>query len=72
MFSNDLFRSWLFILVGGTCFAAIFGVILMMSEVFFFEATAVSPAVKGIVVLSFAGYVGLAWLIRSDGRDGFG
>lgn len=72
MFSNELFRSWLFILVGGACFAAFFGVIMMMSEVYFFEATRMSLAVKGIIGLSFFGYVGLAWVLRSGDFGRFG
>lgn len=66
MFSNEPFRSWLFILIGGACFAGLFGMIMMMSEVYFFEATRVTSAVKGIIGLSFFGYVGLAWVLRSD------
>jgi hypothetical protein len=69
MFSNELFRSWLFILLGGACFALIFGGIVMMSEVLFFEATHVSSAVKGIAGLSFLGYIGLAWLLRTSEGD---
>jgi hypothetical protein len=71
MFSDAFFRSWLFIIVGGACFAGIFSLIVMMSEVLFFEGVATSAPVKGIFMLSFFGYVGLAWVIRSERRDGF-
>jgi hypothetical protein len=66
MFSSELFRSWLFILISGACFAAFFGAIVLMSETLFFEASGLSSTVKGIAGLSFLGYVGVAWLIRTE------
>lgn len=65
MFGNDLFRSWPAVLAGAGCFGLFYGMIILMSDRLLFDIAGVSHAVLGVGLLSFAGYIGVAMLIRT-------
>ena len=64
MFGDQAFHSWPVILVGATAFSGLFALLALMTELLFEGALLVTPAVVGFGVAAFAGYVGMAFLLR--------
>ena len=64
MFDDRAFDSWPLILGGAMVFALLFGVLTLLAEGLFGYTDLWTPTVLGIAGLAFAGYIGVAALIR--------
>lgn len=69
MFNERAFRTWAHVVVGATVFAGLFLVIMTLAQQVVGEGVRVSRATLAVSVAAFAGYVGTAWIIRSESPD---
>lgn len=68
MFDSHAFHSWPYVLIGAGLFAVMFGTMAAMGEALFdgyFRPTRVS---LGLAAGAFVGYIGVAALLRWEGR----
>lgn len=68
MFDSQAFHSWPHILVGAGVFAALFGLMVAMGEALFDGYFRPSRVSLGIAAGAFIGYLGVALLIRYEGK----
>ncbi|MEX0599884.1 MAG: hypothetical protein WD021_08365 [Rhodothermales bacterium] len=70
MFTSRAFASWPLIILGALVFATLFGTATFMGDALLVESL-VRPgrAVVGLGLAAFAGYIGVALLIRFETRD---
>lgn len=66
MFNGLAFRTWGHVLVGATAFAVLFFVIMVLAKQVVGNGVRVDRATLAVSVAAFAGYVGTAWIIRSE------
>ena len=68
MFDSQAFRSWPSILIGAGVFAGLFGLMVAMGEALFDGSLSPSSLSLGIAISAFVGYLGVALLLRYEGR----
>lgn len=70
MFTSRAFESWSIILLGALVFASLFGIAAFMGDALLVESL-VEPGrtATGLGMAAFAGYIGVALLIRFETRD---
>lgn len=72
MFSSSAFESWPLVFLGALVFAALFGIAAFMGDALLVESlTRPGQTVFGLGLGAFAGYVGVAVLIRLEEREGW-
>ncbi len=69
MFDVGLFDSWLSILTGAVCFALLFTMVGVMSDLLFDGVMRLSSLTLGLTALAFVGYLAIALLIRDDAKS---
>ena len=65
-FDNQAFASWHVILVGAVCFAGLFTLLGMMSQLVTEGGFQVNRRVVAFGLAAFVGYIGIASLLRQD------
>ena len=68
MFDSQAFHSWPHILIGAGIFAILFFVVVAMGEALFDGYLRPSRASLGLAAGAFIGYLGVALLVRHEGR----
>lgn len=68
MFDSQAFHSWLHVLFGAGVFAVLFGLMVAMGEALFDGHFRPTRVTLGIAAGAFIGYIGVATLIRYEGR----
>lgn len=70
MFTGTAFESWPIILLGALIFASLFGIAAFMGDALLVESI-VRPGrtAVGLGVAAFAGYIGVALIIRFESRS---
>lgn len=66
MFDQWAFRTWGHVIVGASVFAILFLGVMVMAEAVVADGPRVSRAALGLGIAAFVGYVGAAWIVRSD------
>lgn len=70
MFTGSAFESWPVIVLGAVVFASLFGIAALMGDALLVESL-VHPGrtATGLGVAAFAGYIGVALIIRFESRS---
>ncbi|WP_456430003.1 hypothetical protein [Rhodocaloribacter sp.] len=67
MFDDRAFRTWPLIFAGALMFGALFGFAAVLADLLFDGVLHVTPHTAAFALLAFAGYVGVAAIIRRLG-----